>query len=239
MRVLAPLLALALLGCWPSAAPPPAIHAPALPNDVRWVRTSAEYRGLAGQTYRLASGRVAELASGLPPRSWAVILDADETVLDNSEYQRRLTLSGQRYSEDTWAMWVKERAALAIPGAVEFAARVRELTGRLVIVTNRADSLCAATRENLQTVGFPADLVLCKPVGESDKNPRFRRVQSGQAAPGLPALTVVAWMGDNIQDFPGLNQESRLKPETLRDFGVRFFLFPNPMYGSWERNPDP
>src|SRR5690348_15365830 len=60
-----------------------------LPNDVRWFRTSAEYRALTRQAYRVATERLPELSRGLAPQSWAVILDADETVLDNSEYQRR------------------------------------------------------------------------------------------------------------------------------------------------------
>jgi predicted secreted acid phosphatase len=79
--------------------------------------------------------------------------------------------------------------------------------------------------------------VLCQAPGESDKNPRFRRVQSGTAAPGVPALTVVAWFGDNILDFPGLSQASREDPAALAEFGRRYFVLPNPMYGSWTQNP--
>jgi 5'-nucleotidase (lipoprotein e(P4) family) len=209
-----------------------------LPNDVRWFRTSAEYRALTRQTYATATARLPELSRGLPSQSWAVILDADETVLDNSEYQRRRFMVDSGYTEATWAAWVNERAAPPVPGAPEFTRAVHAAGGRIAIVTNRADSLCAATRLNLQMAGIEADLVLCQTPGPSDKNPRFQKVQNGTASAGVPPLTVVAWVGDNILDFPGMSQSSRNEPRALDAFGVRYFILPNPMYGSWTDNPD-
>jgi 5'-nucleotidase (lipoprotein e(P4) family) len=209
-----------------------------LPNDVRWFRASAEYRALARQTYAIATARLPELSRGLAAQSWAVILDADETVLDNSEYQRRRALVDSGYTETSWARWVDERAAPPVPGAPEFTRAVHAAGGRIAIVTNRADSLCAATRLNLQTAGIEADLVLCQTPGPSDKNPRFRRVQNGTATAGVPALQVVAWVGDNILDFPGMTQAARNDSRALAPFGERFFILPNPMYGSWTDNPD-
>ena len=205
-----------------------------LPNDVRWFRTSAEYRAIARQTYLLASDRLPELSRGLAPQPWAVILDADETMLDNSEYEQRRFALDSGYTDASWAQWVNERAATAIPGVVDFTRRVHDLGGRVVIVTNRAESLCGATRDNLRGIGVVADLVLCQPGTQSDKNPRFARVEQGTAAPGVPRLHVVAWVGDNILDFPGLSQASRSDPAALAQFGRRFFILPNPMYGSWQ-----
>ena len=127
-----------------------------------------------------------------------------------------------------------------MPGAAAYTRRVRALGGRVAIVTNRADSLCAETRENLRAVQVEADVVLCQQGRESDKNPRFLRVQNGTAAPGLAALDVLQWVGDNIQDFPGLSQQAARSDITaLNDFGRRYFILPNPMYGSWERNAEP
>ena len=108
--------------------------------------------------------------------------------------------------------------------------------GHVVIVTNRDDVRCEPTRANLDRLGLEPDLVLCKPPEESDKNLRFERVQRGTASPELPALTVVAWIGDNIQDFPGLTQGVRGDPTAFSPFGHYYFVIPNPMYGSWERN---
>lgn len=209
-----------------------------LPNDVRWFRTSAEYRASTRQAYALATSRLPELSRGLASQSWAVILDADETVLDNSEYQRRRAMLDSGYTEATWAAWVNERAASAVPGAPEFTRAVHSAGGRIAIVTNRADSLCASTRTNLQTAGIEADLVLCQTPGTSDKNPRFQKVQNGTAVAGVPPLNVVAWVGDNVLDFPGITQASRDDPRALEAFGRRFFILPNPMYGSWTSNPD-
>ena len=184
----------------------------------------------------MAGERLPALAAGRAAGTWAVILDADETVLDNSEYQRRRALLDSGYTSASWDAWVRERAATAVPGALDFLRRVRAAGGRVAIVTNRAEATCDATRENLRALGAESDVVLCQAPGEGDKNPRFRRVETGDRT-GLPALAVVAWVGDNIQDFPGLAQTARDAPAALADFGRRFFILPNPMYGSWERNP--
>jgi 5'-nucleotidase (lipoprotein e(P4) family) len=232
-----------------AATPPVATSAPStgspasptgprtLPRDIRWVRNSAEYRALASQVYRDAASHLPQLTQGLAPGSWGVILDADETVFDNSEYQRRRANVDSAYTPTSWAAWCNERAAGAVPGAVEFTEAVRAMHGRVAIVTNRADSVCAATRDNLQKIGVTPDIVLCEPPGERDKNPRFQRIQNGTAAAGLPSLKIVEWLGDNIYDFPSLTQASKNDTTAMANFGRRYFVVPNPMYGSWERLP--
>ncbi len=243
-------LAIATSSCSRSATmvPQPATSQPVasrpepvrqLPNEIRWFRSSTEYRALARQAFQVASDRLPELVRGLPSQSWAVILDADETVLDNSEYQRRRAVIDSGFTEASWAAWVHERAAPAVPGAPELTHRVHTLGGRVAIVTNRADSLCVETRANLQSVGVETDIVLCQPRGESDKNPRFQRIQNGNAVAGVPALTIVAWFGDNILDFPNLSQAARNNPAALAEFGKRYFILPNPMYGSWQQVREP
>src|SRR5215203_940023 len=71
-------------------------------NAVAWMQTSLEYQASAVQAYRLAARQLDEAladrswtaaieqtgdASKLPP---AVVLDIDETVLDNSPFQARV-----------------------------------------------------------------------------------------------------------------------------------------------------
>jgi 5'-nucleotidase (lipoprotein e(P4) family) len=209
--------------------------APTLPDSIRWVRSSAEYVAALLETYRAATTRVEAEAPRLPAGSWAVILDADETVLDNSLYQAERAQAGLGYSEESWAAWVKRREATPVPGAAAFLARVHELGGRIAIVTNRLQSVCDDTRAVFARYSLVYDAMLCRIDGTpSDKNPRFQDVASGRSPAGSSPLNVVAYIGDNILDFPGLSQSIRPQPGAFSDFGVRYFLLPNPMYGSWQ-----
>lgn len=252
MKTVLPLLLIALGACAPTAPspqptpaaptagamaePPSAANAATRHREVHWFRTAAEYRALALQVYRVAGDAVREAARDRPPGSWAVILDADETVLDNSEFERRIAETGQEFEEWMWSDWVREEAAVLVPGAGAFIGLVQELGGRVAIVTNRDEELCPATRRNLEALGVRPAAVLCeRETGE--KEPRFRMVQEGTAADGVPPLEVVAWIGDNIGDFPDLGQDLRDAPASaFEPFGRRYFVLPNPMYGSWMGN---
>jgi 5'-nucleotidase (lipoprotein e(P4) family) len=218
----------------------PQLQAPLPPSAslgaVHWWRNSAEQRAAFLQAYRWAGERLRELAGQKARGSWAVIMDADETTLDNSTYQLQRGSQGLGYSSESWAAWVREQAAPATPGAAEFTRLVHELGGRVAIVTNRDDPQCPDTRENLRKVGIAFEVVLCRVAGQSDKNPRFAAVRAGTGT-GLPPLEVLMWVGDNIQDFPSLSQDARTQPPALGEFGRRYIILPNPMYGSWERNP--
>ncbi len=208
------------------------------PPAVHWTLTAAEHAAVFLQTYVLAAERVEAMANGLGAGRWAVVLDGDETVLDNAEYQRRRARLGQGFTLESWFEWAREERARALPGATAFIHRVQELGGRAVIVTNRDDEICEPTRRNLEALRIEVDLVMCRVNGVSDKEPRFQALETGTAAPALPALRILAWVGDNIEDFPGGTQELRESgPAAFADFGQRFFMLPNPMYGSWERNP--
>ena len=224
----------------PAPATTPAPAERTVPEAIRWVRASAEHRALFLQVFSAASERVRSVAPKHPKGSWAVILDADETILDNSMYQLRRAAQGLGFTPETWNEWVREEKATALPGAAAFLSLVRDLGGRIAIVTNRDDEVCPETRRNMQAVGLVADVVLCRVKGVSDKNPRFEAVQKGTAAEGLGPVDVVAWVGDNIQDFPRLAQDVRTQPaDALAEFGRTYFMLPNPMYGSWERLPVP
>lgn len=101
-------------------------------NAILWMQTSVEYKASTLQTYRLAE---AALTQGLRDPHWtaaleqsgdfgnlppAVILDLDETVLDNSPFEARLTASGAPFSRGAWTKWQDERNAGLIPGAMDF-----------------------------------------------------------------------------------------------------------------------
>jgi acid phosphatase len=220
----------------PQVEAPPATTAPApaaLPKQIRWVSGSAEYVAAFEQTYRLAGEALARRVAGLAPGTWAIAADADETLISNVE-QSIEALGVELSFEEHWDAWVERRAAPALPGARRFLERVRELGGRIAVVTNRRQRHCPQTADNLRAENLPFDVVLCR--GEDrDKNPRWRSVEDGTASPELPPLEIVMWLGDNIHDFPGLDQSSRsARPEALAEFGDRFWVLPNPLYGSWE-----
>jgi 5'-nucleotidase (lipoprotein e(P4) family) len=204
--------------------------------DIRWHEKSAEAKAQSYGAYALATERIEAMrASGLPS-SWAVVMDIDETTLSNVTYQRERAELGTAYSSASWLAWVRRKAATPMPGADTFVARVRALGGKVVFVSNRKDgSECGPTAENLAALGIAYDGMLCRTT-TSDKNPRFEAIEDG-TAPGLPALTTVMYVGDNIQDFPNLSQDLRHEAAgEFSDFGHRFILIANPMYGSWERN---
>ncbi|MGQ4660658.1 HAD family acid phosphatase [Lysobacter sp. F6437] len=262
-RVLIPTLlasALALSGCQHTGAPraPSAADVPADDNlnAVLWMQASAEYDAAATQTWRAAiAGLDAALAhptwdallpsergnpaTGLPP---AVIVDVDETVLDNSPYQARLVRDGAEYASRTWAGWVAERAATAVPGVNEFAraADTRGIT--IVYITNRTEAMQADTLANLRAVGLPVagNAVFlgkgtvvdgCESADSGDK--RCRRELAGRN------YRVLMQFGDQLGDFMQVEPNTPAAREALMDahggwFGQRWWMLPNPSYGDWQ-----
>ena len=131
---------------------PPASTAPAqspvaetLPDSLKWVQRSAEYHAAVLQTYRIATAAIERHASTSSGRAWAVILDADETIISNLQYQIERSRLGASFSPESWAAWVRRRESVPLPGAGQFLERVRSLGGRIAIVTNRLQSECDDT----------------------------------------------------------------------------------------------
>src|SRR5690606_39125221 len=91
-----------------SVAPSPS---PAHAKHLTWFQRSAEYPAITLQVYRQATNAVLAAARDLPAGTWAVILDADETIIDNSEHERRTLAAGVSFSDSSWVPWVRERAA--------------------------------------------------------------------------------------------------------------------------------
>ena len=215
-----------------------------------WVQTSVEYRAVAKQTYRAAGANLVRAVrdprwtaaleqegtdtSALPP---AVVLDLDETVLDNSVYQARLIAAGKTFSDETWQAWVKEARAGSVPGAVEFLKMAAALGVEAVFITNRVCDAGNAEDPTVRVlrahgVPFQPTNLMCKQ-GVSEKSARR---QTAAAKYHLMML-----FGDDFRDFVSLPKErdtlaGRLEAAESRDFwlGERWFMLPNPMYGSWE-----
>jgi acid phosphatase len=202
------------------------------------MRDSAEYAAVTIQTYRFATARVEQEAKTRAQGSWAVVVDADDTIINNLPYQVRLFTDGVRHTPERFTAWVRQQASSPVPGARQFLERVRSLGGRIAVVTNRLAIECDDTAAVLRKNGLVHDAVLCRPEGDAviaDKNPRFRQVALGQSSASTSSVDIVLYVGDNILDFPGGNQSMRAAGESaFSEFGVRWFQLPNPMYGSWQ-----
>jgi len=240
------LIALTLVAACRATAPSLPPSSPDVPGEaeesfrastaIRWVRGSAEHRALFLQVYRAATAHVERATATRERGTWAVVADADETVLDNSLYQVERERQGLGFTHETWRAWTERREAVPLPGAAAFLARVRALGGRIAIVTNRRVAECPDTEAVFRAHGLAYDVMLCRgDDGPSDKGPRFEAIARGATPAGLPPLEIVAVLGDNIRDFPGQSQALRTRgDEAFADFGARLFVLPNPMYGSWE-----
>lgn len=232
------------------AAGPAARHTHENLNSLLWMQTGAEYRASALQAYRAARMQLdAALsdktwtaaveqtgdASALPP---AVVLDLDETVIDNSAYAARGLIDGSVYTPAGWAAWVEERKSAAVPGAVEFLKYARSKGVTPFYVTNRDQKIEQATRDNLAKLDIPVvtsiDTVLTR--GEngwtaSDKGTRRQAVAA--------RYRILLLVGDNFEDFVGgtlTTVESRfvLADKYADYWGAKWIVLPNPTYGSWE-----
>jgi 5'-nucleotidase (lipoprotein e(P4) family) len=204
--------------------------------DIKFVRDSAEYVTIARQTYRLAGDAVRRAAQTAGRSPWAVVLDLDETVLDNSTYQLERAAYGLPFESASWAAWTERREAAAVPGVTEFIAIVRQLGGHVAWISNRNTTVETPTRVNLQTLGvWNDDDRLCLQ-RDSQHTKRMRRAEvvsgSGACAWSGTAMKVTAFVGDQMGDFPTPDENI---PEAGSDvaFGRTCFLLPNPMYGDW------
>ncbi|HSP15693.1 MAG TPA: HAD family acid phosphatase [Thermoanaerobaculia bacterium] len=211
----------------------------ALVNATAWVSTSAEYRASALQTYTEARRALDTALSTSSDRPAAIILDLDETAIDNTKFEARVIRQGKTYDADTWKQWVSESAAGATPGAAEFLTYAKSRGVTPFYITNRKAVEEAAIRKNLEKLGYPLDgaedTLLAR--GErpewssSDKTPRREFVAA--------RYRVLLVLGDDLNDFvaaadKSLEERSALVRENSPKFGTSWFILPNPMYGSWE-----
>lgn len=122
-------------------------------NALAFMTTSAEYRAICVQTYRLARFALVErLEGGMYDRP-CVVMDLDETVLDNSMYQAWLVSEGETFSDGTWDQWCDAGLARAVPGAVEFVLFAKACGVECVFITSRANKTRQATVDNLVRIG--------------------------------------------------------------------------------------
>jgi 5'-nucleotidase (lipoprotein e(P4) family) len=203
---------------------------------VLWQQHSGEYRALAFQAYNFAHlslmARLAEVNNG---KKNCVVVDVDETVLDNSPFQGYEIQNNKSYDQKDWLNWTSKGIADTVPGATGF---LKFAAGRGVetfYISNRSQSELEPTRRNLQQLGFPyADKAhMLFKITTSDKEARRQRV--------LEEYNILLLCGDNLSDFSNIfYREGKNTLEQVdamqRTFGTRFVVLPNPMYGDWEKS---
>jgi 5'-nucleotidase (lipoprotein e(P4) family) len=204
---------------------------------------AAEYRALTYQAFNVAKMTIEadfdkKNLKTLPkeerkkPR--ALVVDVDETVLDNSPHQADLVKKRLPFTNSIWTEWCNLRKAKPIPGAVEFLQYANSKGVRVFYVTNRNETEKIATIDNLKSAGFPdvsEETVLVRTT-ESTKEPRRQLI--------LQKHRIVLLAGDNLNDLSNVFERKSIadrfmEVDKTKDlYGHKFIVLPNVMYGEWE-----
>jgi len=221
-----------------------------------WVQTAPEYTMSTAQAYALAAIR---LDDAIKDEKWtaipaqmqeagyeklekkAVIVDIDETVLDNSAYQGELIAGNTESTDALWNRWAALERAKPVRGALEFLRKVRESGVAVFFVTNRSHAYWQSTVRNLKQVGFPIE--------EDGSNLLSTGKQPGWGPDKEPRRMLIArdyrvllLLGDDLNDFVTGVRGAGVTPDQRREvaerhasyWGTKWIVVPNPMYGSWE-----
>ena len=252
------LAAVLMSGSCASHSTTTAAPAPATPGEMRaahenlnavvWMQTSIEYEAAALQAYRTAQS---QLEAALKDASWtaaieqtgdfaklppAVVLDIDETVLDNSTYELDRATYGLSFENRSWNSWVEREEAGVVPGAIEFISGIRRLGGRVAFITNRDEVTRQATIANLRRFNLWTENDRLCLATDSTYPKRMRRQEvadgRGNCSWNGTPTPVVVFVGDQMGDFPATG-ESDADAGSFEAWGKRYFILPNPMYGNW------
>ena len=202
---------------------------------VMFQQTAAEYRALCYQAYNLAHFMLdRDLGNKKINLPRCVVLDIDETVLDNSPYEAKCILKRIVYPQK-WPEWIAQASAKPIPGALNFLKYARANGVEVYYVTNRKENERESTTLNLKNAGFATvdSIHLLMRADISSKEIRRAKIKDSRHISLL--------FGDNLADFSDafdgkLSVQDRFSAvdRLKKEFGTRFIVLPNPMYGDWE-----
>ena len=199
-----------------------------------YLQRAAEYRALCFQAFNIAHQRVDEIILTKTEKPKVIITDIDETILDNSAYEAHQTLQGKGYESDSWYEWSSMIKADTVPGSLSFLQYASSKGIEIFYITNRGERERNFTIKNLQKFNFP----------NSDSSHLFALQNTSSKEvrrQGIAANhTIVMLMGDNLGDFSSLfdkksSDERKVDVNSVApEFGNRFIVLPNPVYGDWE-----
>ena len=210
---------------------------------VLYMQKAAEFRALAYQAFNVArmqfdadfdKKNLKRLPKAERKMTRAIVVDIDETVLDNSPHQAELIKNRMPFTGSIWTAWVNRRQAKAIPGAVEFLKYANSKGARVFYVSNRNEAEKQGTIDNLKAVGFP---------DVSDETVLVRTTESGKEARRQSIAAkhrIVLLMGDNLNDLSNVFERKSVADrftevdKTRELFGRKYIVLPNAMYGDWE-----
>ena len=208
-----------------------------LTQSVLWYQHSGEMKALYYQAYNTARLMLdIYLKDTKPGRKKAVIVDIDETILNNIVYEAQMILTDSSNTKSFWKQWVDSAVADTLPGALEFLKYARSKGVEVFYISNRTNADVVSSLKNLQKFNFPfADEkhMIFKTDISSSKESRRKQVAKD--------YDIVLLCGDNLGDFSSAFDDRTEK--TLNDsiqtykslFGKKFIVLPNPMYGGWEK----
>ena len=212
-------------------------------SAVLYMQKAAEFRALAYQAFNIARMQLdadfdkktlKRLPKAERKMTRAVVVDVDETVLDNSPHQAELIKNRMPFTSSIWTAWVNRRQAKAIPGAVEFLKYANSKDVRVFYVSNRNEAEKQGTIDNLKAVGFPdvsGETVLVRAT-EAGKEARRQSISAKHR--------IVLLMGDNLNDLSNVFERKSVderfaEVDKIRElFGRKYIVLPNAMYGDWE-----
>jgi 5'-nucleotidase (lipoprotein e(P4) family) len=203
--------------------------------SVLWYQKSGEMKALYYQGYNYAKMSLTEkLSRGRSTRSGAVVMDIDETLLDNSPVEAYQVINNMPFSDSLWKRWVKKCSAVPCPGALEFTKFADSLKVEVFYITNREMSEeYTPTLKNLRLLGFPfADSVhLVLKTDSSSKETRRKTIAE--------KYDILMLIGDNLADFNVIFEKRGndfgldAVKNNAKKFGIDYIILPNPMYGPW------
>jgi acid phosphatase len=218
--------------------------------SVLYAQSSAEYEASNIQTYVNAKSALNRALNDL---SWtaaieqkenfkdkppAIILDIDETVLNNIPFQARSIINGQPYPTG-WLEWMLEESSDAVAGVSDFLEYAQSEGVKIFYVTNRIAVAEDATRNNIKKLGLPLD---------TDRDVLLMKDENGWTSDKVSRRELIAkdyrillLVGDQLGDFLPLD-ETTLELDSRKNladsykhmWGSKWFMITNPMYGRWE-----
>jgi 5'-nucleotidase (lipoprotein e(P4) family) len=205
-------------------------------NSVLWYQCSGEMRASYYQAFMLAELMIENnLNKDTSAKPAAVVLDIDETLLDNSNFNGFMILENTSFNQEDWFKWTKKAEANALPGAIEFLNFVKELDVEIFYISNRMEEELSQTITNMDSLGFPEtrpEHFLLKST-TSNKFDRRNII--------LENYNVILYVGDNLGDFSNdfdertNNYAFEAVDANKELFGTQYIILPNPMYGTWEK----